>query len=111
MPAGRRWSTSVSNIGRVVVAVLLAGMGQLAGQTAPFSMPAWLEPYPGASVETRTSLGMVNATYETAAPVTDVVAHYGELFATQGVRFHPEMYGANAVINGDMPGCTLTIQV
>jgi hypothetical protein len=111
MQVEQRWSASVSNTGRVVVAVLLAGMGQLTGQTAPFSMPAWLEPSPGASVESRTSRGMVTATYETAAPVTDVVAHYGELFAAQGVRFRPEMYGATAVINGDVPGCALTIQV
>jgi hypothetical protein len=99
------------NTGRVVVAMLLSGMGQLAGQTAPFSMPAWLEPYAGASVETKTSRGMVTATYETAAPVTDVVAHYGELFAEQGVRFRPGMYGTTAVIHGDVPGCGLSIRV
>ena len=52
----------MSNTGRVVVAVLIAGVRQLAAQTASFSIPAWLEPYPGASVETKTSLGMVNAT-------------------------------------------------
>jgi hypothetical protein len=95
---------------RTLLAVLLAGMGHLAGQT-PFSIPAWLDPYPGAAVESKTSRGMVTATYETAASLTDVIAHYGELFAAQGVPFHPEMYGSAAVIRGDVPGCGLTIQV
>jgi hypothetical protein len=100
----------MSPAGRTLLAVLLAGTGQLAGQT-PFSIPAWLDPYPGAAVESKTSRGMVTATYETAASLTDVIAHYGELFAAQGVPFHPEMYGAAAVIRGDVPGCGLTIQV
>jgi hypothetical protein len=95
---------------RTLLAVLLAGIGQLTGQ-APFSVPAWLDPYPGAAVESKTSRGMVTATYETAASLADVIAHYGELFAAQGVPFHPEMYGVAAVIRGNVPGCGLTIQV
>ena len=94
----------------IALAVLLAGMRQLAGQTQ-FSIPAWLEPYLGAAVETRTSGGMVTATYETASSVADVIAHYGDLFSAQRVPFHPEMYGTAAVIRGDVPGCGLTIQV
>jgi hypothetical protein len=94
----------------VQLALLLAEIGQLAGQT-PFAIPPWLESYPGAAVETKTSRGMVTANYETAAPLADVIAHYGELFAAQGVPFHPEIYGTAAVIRGDVPGCGLTIQV
>ncbi len=110
MPVHAGWSTNMSPIRPLLLAVLLAGMGQLAGQS-PFSIPAWLDPYPGATVETKTSAGAVTATYEVEAPVADVIAHYGELFAAQGVPFHPEMYGAAAVIRGDIPGCGLTIQV
>ena len=94
----------------LLLTVLLAGMGRLAGQT-PYSIPAWIEPYLGATVDTKTARGMATETYQTAAPLADVIAHYGKLFAAQGVPFHPDIYGAAAVIRGDVPGCGLTIQV
>jgi hypothetical protein len=94
----------------LLLAVFLAGMGQLSGQPA-FSIPDWLAPYPEAAVETKTSGGLVTANYEVVASLADVIAHYRELFAAQGLPFHPEMYGAAAVIRGDVPGCGLTIQV
>ena len=43
--------------------------------------------------------------------MTDVFSHYGELFAAQGLSIRPEMYGATAVIKGDVPGCGLAIRV
>jgi hypothetical protein len=54
---------------------------------------------------------MVTATYTAAAALADVIKHYEVLFTAQGLPFHPEMYGAAAVIRGDVPGCSLSIQV
>ena len=89
---------------------LLAGMGHLAGQTQ-FSIPSWLEPYPGASVETNATRDRATATYQTSASLADVIAHFNELFTAQGVPFNPQMYGSATVIQGQVPGCGITIQI
>jgi hypothetical protein len=64
------------------------------------SMPAWLISYPGASVSTNVTPGLVEATFETAAPASDVVAHYRKLFEAAGLDFHPNFDGIGTSIRG-----------
>ena len=77
----------------------------------PFTIPAWLTPYPGANEEITTSRGMAVASYQTPASVGEVVAFHRDLFAARGIPFQPEMYGAAALIRADTEDCGLTIQI
>jgi len=88
--------------------LLVPLIGRVAAQTPP-AVPAWLEPYPGVTVETKSIAGSVNVTYEAPATLAAVIGHYRALFAAQSLPFQPETYGATAVIRGEVPGCALTI--
>lgn len=74
-------------------------------------MPSWLAAYPGATVQTRTASGLIEETYQTPAPLADVVAHYSELFAEAKLPFHPQVYGSANVIRGNTVDSSVTIQI
>ena len=95
---------------RVMIALaLMAAAGIKGGQ--PFTIPAWLQPYPGANAEIKTSPGVAVVTYETRLPLDEMVSFHRGLFAAQGIPFRPEMYGSTAVIHANPEGCGVTIQI
>jgi hypothetical protein len=75
------------------------------------TMPSWLTPYPGATAQMKASPSLVEATYTTDAPPDVVTAHYGKLFETQNLDFHPNLDGIGAMIRGDASECNLLITI
>jgi hypothetical protein len=100
----------MSRTGLVCIALALIAAARMEGRE-PFTIPAWVVPYPGAHEEITTSPGMAVATYETSLSLDEMVAFHRGLFAAQAVPFRPEMYGATAVIRANSEGCGLTIQI
>ncbi len=74
-------------------------------------MPAWLVSYPGASVSTNVTAGLVESTFETPAPAVDVVTHYRKLFEAAGLEFHPNFDGIGTSIRGTAPEGDLLILI
>jgi hypothetical protein len=75
------------------------------------SAPAWLVPYPGTSVDTRTLPNMIESTYPAKAPPAAVIAHYNKLFDTAGLSFAPTFDGVGTVVRASPPECDLLIKV
>jgi len=100
----------MSRISRVCIALALTAAAQLGGRE-PFTIPAWLQPFPGANEEVTTSPGMVVATYETSLSLDEMIAFHRGLFAAQEIPFRPEIYGTAAVIRANPEGFGLTIQI
>lgn len=94
----------------ISIALALIAAAQVEGRQ-PFKMPAWLQPYPGANEEIKSSPGMEVATYETPLSLDQMVAYHRGLFAERDIPFHPEIYGATAVIRANIEGCGITIQI
>jgi hypothetical protein len=100
----------MSRMGLVFIALALIAAARMEGRE-PFTIPAWLEPYPGANEEVTTSPGIAVATYETPLSLDEMVAFHRGLFSAQAIPFRPEMYGTSAVIRANPEGCSLTIQI
>ncbi len=75
------------------------------------SPPSWMHAYPGTMEQVKASPSLVETSYTTEAAPPDVVAHYADLFAEQGLPFHPQQYGTATLIRGATPGYGLTIQI
>jgi hypothetical protein len=100
----------MSRIRLVCIAVALIAGAPMEG-SEPFTIPAWLQPYPGVHEAITTSSGIAVATYQTSLSLEEMVAFHRGLFAAQAISFRPEMYGATAVIHANPDGCGLTIQI
>jgi hypothetical protein len=77
----------------------------------PFTIPPWLQPYPGANAQITTSPGIAVVTYATSLSLDEMLAFHRGLFAAQAIPFRPEIYGATAVIRANPEGCGLAIQI
>src|SRR5215467_10999184 len=95
----------------VLHALALSAAQQAAMCQTPLSLPAWLESYPGAAPEVRTTSVLVRSTYTTAAATPVVVEHYRKLFETAGLRFQPNSDGIGLAIRGAADECDLLIQI
>ncbi len=100
----------MSRIGLACIALALIEAAGMEGRE-PFTIPAWLQPYPGANEEIMTSPGIAVATYEASLSLEEMVAFHRGLFAAQAIPFRPEMYGATAVIRANPEGSGITIQI
>jgi hypothetical protein len=78
---------------------------------ACLAQPAWLTHYPGATVQTRSSPGLTEASYEVRAKPADVAAHYQKLFETAGLPFNPAFDGVGTVIRASAPECDLLLKI
>lgn len=100
----------MSRMGLAGIALTLSVAACMDGRE-PFTIPAWLRPFPGANEQITTSPGVAVATYETSSSLEELVAFHRGLFAVQGIPFRPEMYGSAAVIRAYPEGNGLTIQI
>jgi hypothetical protein len=100
----------MARVGPIWIALALIAAVGMQGRE-PFTIPAWVVPYPGASAEITTSPGVAVVTYETSISLDEMVAFHRGLFAAQAIPFRPEMYGSSAVIRANPEGCGLTIQI
>jgi hypothetical protein len=100
----------MSRMGLACIALALIVAARMEGRE-PFTIPAWLQPYPGANEEITTSPGIAVATYEASLSLEEMVAFHRGLFAAQAIPFRPELYGNTAVIRANPEGCGLTIQI
>jgi hypothetical protein len=100
----------MSRAGLVSIALVVIAGAQMQGRE-PFTIPAWLQPYPGANAEIATSPGKAVETYKTFLSLEKMVAFHRGLFAAQAIPFQPEIYGSTAVISANPEGCGLTIQI
>jgi hypothetical protein len=110
-PRGKVSNMAPSKLLRAMV--FLAGLGPMVaqqGQTPPV-MPKWLVSFPGVTARVRTSTLLVEARYETTAPVAEVMAHYRKLFEGAGLPFHANATGMGVSIRGAAPECALLIQI
>jgi hypothetical protein len=93
-----------------IAVVFLACAGYVAGQGS-FSMPSWLEPYPGATAKAHTFSNFISSSYQTSAPPEEVVGHYKELFTAAGLPFFPHKDPITISISGSPPECNVLIQI
>src|SRR5580698_7846535 len=100
----------MSRTRQVCIVLALIAAARIEGRE-PFTIPAWVVPYPGANAEITTSPGVAVVTYETSLSLDEMVAFHRGLFAAQAIPFRPEMYGNSAVIRANPEGCGLTIQI
>jgi hypothetical protein len=75
------------------------------------AQPAWLQPYPGATPQTRTSSALTESTYDVAAKPAAVIAHYQKLFETAGLPFNPSLDGIGTVVRAAAPECDLLLKI
>jgi len=76
-----------------------------------FSLPAWLENYPGAEVTVQADDSSAVAIYTVDAQPAEVVAHYRKLFEAQGLAFQPNPDGMGTSIRAAPKECDLLILV
>ncbi len=111
MRGARPWcGSAMSRMGLAAIALALMAAAGMEG-AQPFTIPAWLRPYPGANAEITTSPGVAVVTYATSLSLDEMVAFHRSLFATQAIPFRPEIYGATAVIRANPEGSGITIQI
>lgn len=90
--------------------VLLAA-ATAAGQSPRVAMPGWLAPFPDAKVEGPVvHANRVEASYVSAAATGEIVSHYRELFAAQGIPFVLNPDGLGVTIRGRKE-CSLLIAI
>jgi len=77
----------------------------------PFSLPAWLQSYPGATVTVHSSDSIIESSYTAAAQPADIVDHYRKLFEAAGLAFQPNSDGLGMSIRSAAPECDLLIQI
>jgi len=78
---------------------------------APFSMPAWLENYPGANATLQAGDSSAEVSYIVDAQPAEVVAHYRKLFEAQGLAFQPNPDGMGTSIRVAARECDLLILI
>jgi hypothetical protein len=83
----------------------------LAAAQEALSAPSWLQAYPGATEQVKASPALVETSYTTGAAPPGVVAHYADLFAAQGLPFHPQQYGTATLIRAATSGYGVTVQI
>jgi len=94
-----------------IVGPLALGCALWMAGAEPPEMPAWLTPFPGATVTTRVLTSFVLSRYETTASTDEVVEHYRALFATAGLPFHPGSNPLATTIRGSLEECDLSIGI
>ena len=79
-------------------------------QTA-FTLPPWLASYPGTNPKVYSSDNFAQTSYVVDAEPSEVMAHYRQLFATQGLAFQPNPDGMGTTIRVAAKECDLLIQI
>jgi hypothetical protein len=74
-------------------------------------LPAWLESYPGATPDVRSSGSVVESSYTAAAQPADIVEHYRKLFEAAGLPYQPNDDGIGTSIRAEARECDLLIQI
>jgi hypothetical protein len=92
------------------VTILLLALTAAFSQ-APFSMPSWLENYPGANATVQAGDSSAEASYTVDAQPAEVVAHYRKLFEAQGLAFQPNPDGMGTSIRVAAKECDLLILI
>jgi hypothetical protein len=90
--------------------VCLTARQAMLSQTA-FSIPSWLESYPGVTADTKTFAAMAQSTYTAPVKPDAVRDHYRKLFEAQNLPFQPGFDGIGVVIRGAAPECDLLINI
>jgi len=74
-------------------------------------MPAWLQPYPGATVQTTTAKSLVESSYTAAAKPEAVIDHYRKLFEAENLPFVPNFDGMGTVVRAAAAECDLMVSI
>src|SRR5947208_98779 len=95
---------------RILPAYLACLMAPQAMLSQPaFSVPPWLENYPGVTADTKTFAAMAQSTYIAPAKPDAVRDHYRKLFEAQNLAFQPGFDGIGMVIRAAAQECDLLI--
>jgi hypothetical protein len=92
------------------LALVLFALTSAFSQTA-FTLPPWLVSYPGTNPKVYSRDNFAQTSYVVDAEPAEVVDHYRQLFAAQGLAFQPNTDGMGTTIRVAAKECDLFIQI
>jgi hypothetical protein len=97
-------------LGSIALAIVLLAVAPALSQAA-FPFPAWLEDFPGAAPNVRSTDSMAESSYSVDAQPSEVLEHYRKLFDAQGLPFQSNFDGMGWSVRAEAKECNLLIQV
>jgi hypothetical protein len=97
-------------LGSIALAIALFAAAPAFSQVA-FPFPAWLENFPGATPDLRSTDSLAESSYSVDAQPSEVIAHYRKLFEAQGLPFQANFDGMGWSIRAEAKECNLLIVI